>query len=306
MEKSMGPAGIQSSELTRTPTRVLLLGGHGFIGAAIGKRFAEMGLSTVAPASSELNLAEPSSALSLSALMRPSDVVIMLAAVTPEKGRTTRTVLTNIAMMQTVCEALNTVGCEHLLYFSSDAVYDPAVETVSEETPPSPQDLYGAMHYTRELMARSLPEIPVLVVRPTLIYGAGDTHNSYGANRFRRMAGTSGKITLFGAGEEMRDHVYIDDIARLTVECVFHRTTGTLNVATGVSYSFSELADVVARQFITHVAIECTPRVSRITHRRYVLSNLIRAFPDFSFTPLTEGLAAAQRAETLHGAAANV
>ena len=45
------------------------------------------------------------------------------------------------------------------------------------------------------------------ILRPTLIYGAGDPHNGYGPNRFRRLAATGKPIILFGEGEERRDHV---------------------------------------------------------------------------------------------------
>ena len=44
------------------------------------------------------------------------------------------------------------------------------------------------MHIARELMIKQLVKSPIAVLRPTLIYGAGDPHNSYGPNRLRRMA----------------------------------------------------------------------------------------------------------------------
>jgi nucleoside-diphosphate-sugar epimerase len=42
----------------------------------------------------------------------------------------------------------------------------------------------------------------------------GDPHNGYGPNRFRRLAAAGQEIVLFGGGEERRDHVLVDDVAR--------------------------------------------------------------------------------------------
>src|SRR3989344_716784 len=282
---------IHQNTQSQKPTRVALLGARGFIGTAIRGQIEAQGIPVIALTSAELDLAETTAADKLAALLKPSDAVVMLAALTPDKGRDIATLMKNLAIMQNVCAAIGKSGCAHLVYFSSDAVYDTAVSRVTEDTPASPQDLYGAMHYTREIMARSLAKVPVLVLRPTLIYGLGDTHNSYGPNRFRRAAQKDGKITLFGGGEETRDHIHVDDVAALTVRCLLRKSTGTLNVATGVSRSFHELAGLVAKQFDNSIEIIVTPRANPITQRHYGVTNLINAFPDFRFISPDDGIA---------------
>jgi nucleoside-diphosphate-sugar epimerase len=224
-------------------------------------------------------------------MLRPTDAVVILSALTPDKGRDIATLMKNLAMMQQVCAALGKTGCSQLVYFSSDAVYPFDSGRVSEETTASPVDLYGAMHHTREIMARSLAKVPVLVLRPTIVFGLDDTHNSYGPNRFRRTAQKDGKITLFGGGEETRDHIHVDDVAELTMRCLRHASTGTLNVATGVSNSFREVAELVARQFANKVEIVTTPRQNAVTHRHYDVGDLIKAFPGYRFISLAEGIA---------------
>ena len=52
-------------------------------------------------------------------------------------------------------------------------------------------------------------------LRPTLIYGTDDPHNSYGPNSFYRLATKNEDIVLYGEGEELRDHVHIDDVSTL-------------------------------------------------------------------------------------------
>ncbi|MFP6772837.1 MAG: NAD(P)-dependent oxidoreductase [Alphaproteobacteria bacterium] len=275
--------------------RVVVLGAHGFIGTAIRRQIEAQGIPVIALTSAEMDLAEATAVDRLAALLKPSDTVVMLAALTPDKGRDIATLMKNLALMQSVCAALEKTGCAHLVYFSSDAVYNTAVSRITEDVPASPQDLYGVMHYTREVMAHSLAKVPVLVLRPTIVYGLDDTHNSYGPNRFRRMAQKDGKITLFGGGEETRDHIHVDDIATLTVRCLLRRSTGTLNVATGTSKSFHEVAELVAKQFNREIEIVATPRQSPVTHRHYDVTNLIKVFPDFRFITLEDGVARVQK-----------
>ena len=275
----------------KKPARVVLLGVRGFIGAAVKRQLEAQDVPTLALTSADVNLADSGAAEALATLLNPADAVVMLAALTPDKGRDINTLMKNLAMMQSVCATLQRTGGTHLVYFSSDAVYNTAVSRVTEDTPTSPQDLYGAMQCMREIMARDLDKVPLLILRPTLVYGLDDTHNSYGANRFRRAAQQDGKITLFGGGEETRDHIHVDDVAALTVRCLLHKSTGTLNIATGVSKSFREIAEIAAKQFSERIEIISTARANPITHRHYDVTNLIKAFPDFRFIALEEGMA---------------
>ena len=273
------------------PARVALIGAHGFIGAALRAQLDAKGVPLLALTSADIDLRQAAAVDALAAKVAATDAVVMLAALTPDKGRGTATLMQNLAMMQHLCAALEKTGCAHLVYVSSDAVYPGNVARADEDTPVSPQDLYGAMHCTREIMARGLSKVPLLVLRPSLVYGLDDTHNSYGPNRFRRMAGKDGRITLFGGGEETRDHVYVDDAAALIVRCLLHASTGVLNVATGVSASFADVARLVAKQFGGGVEIVTTPRANPVTHRHYDITRLIKAFPDFRFTALEDGIA---------------
>jgi nucleoside-diphosphate-sugar epimerase len=275
----------------RKPARVVLLGAGGFIARAIARRLASENMSVLPLGRPALDLTNPDAVAALGSTLKGDDAVVVLAALTPDKGRDNATLMKNMAMMQHACAALERTGCAHLAYFSSDAVYGTGPATVNEDTPAAPQDLYGAMHLARELMARAVPKAPLLILRPTLVYGAEDTHNAYGPNRFRRTAQKDGEIQLFGGGEETRDHIHVDDVAALTARCLMRRSTGTLNVATGRSVSFAALAEMVAQQFPSRPEIVTTPRANPVTHRHYDIINLVKAFPEYRFITLEDGLA---------------
>ena len=199
----------------RMPDRVVVLGASGFLGRGLARASAAAGIETIGLGSREVDLADAAGGARLAERLRPRDVVVFLSALTPDKGRDSGTLMRNLAMCRAVCEATRAVDIAQLVYASSDAVYSFATTLISEATPPVPTDLYGVMHRARELMLASEAKAPVAVLRLTAIYGAGDTHNSYGPNRFMRQALKEGRIALFGNGEETRDHLHVDDAVDL-------------------------------------------------------------------------------------------
>jgi UDP-glucose 4-epimerase len=147
---------------------------------------------------------------------------------------------------------------------------------------------------TREVMLRNEFSGPLALVRPTLTYGIDDPHNGYGPNRFRRLAAEGKEITLFGDGEEQRDHVAVENIAELVLRIVLHRSAGVANAVTGEVTSFRTLAQFIAGQFAPPVAIKGSPRVGPMPHdglRPFAPSAALAAFPGFAFTPWREGVA---------------
>ena len=277
------------------PARVVVLGARGFIGRVLVEALQRARIVTLPVSSADLDLTVESAGDRLAAMLQSGDAVVLLSALTPDKGRGLQPFLANIRMAASLCHALAKVVPSQVVYFSSDSVYPMRVGLISEESCAEPDDLYGVMHLAREMMIKSSTKAPVSVLRTTLVYGADDTHNSYGPNRLRRMAYKDGKITLFGQGEETRDHIPVDDVAALSVLVLRHCSTGTLNVATGRSISYAEVARKVAALFDKPIEIAGTTRQTPITHRHFDVTALRKAFPTFVLTPLEDGLAKAHR-----------
>jgi UDP-glucose 4-epimerase len=274
------------------PARVVVLGAGGFLGTRLLSACKAAGIEAAGLGSRDVDLADASAGARLAERLRPRDVLVFLAALTPDKGRDTATLMRNLAMGRAVCEATRSVEIAQLIYASSDAVYSFAATSISEETPAIPLDLYGAMHRTRELMLAAEAKAPLAILRLTAVYGAGDTHNSYGPNRFLRQALADGRIALFGGGEETRDHLHVDAAVDLILQVVSHGSTGLINLATGKSESFFAVAQAIAARAGRPVEISPSPRQNPATHRQFDTTNLLRAFPGARFKPLAEGLAA--------------
>ncbi len=272
----------------RAPERAVVIGAGGFVGSAIVRRLAVDRVPTLPLTRRDLDLLSPDAAARLKSLLRPTDSVVMVSAAAPV--RTVPMLVPNIRMAEVVCEALGHTPVAHLVYVSSDAVYADDTSPVTELSCCQPGSLHGAMHALRELMLRSSVKGPLAVLRPSLLYGAGDPHNGYGPNRFRRQAARGESIVLFGGGEEMRDHVFIDDVGRVAALVLRHRSRGVLNVATGVSTSFHRVAEMVAALAPKPVQVTASARQAPITHRHCDTTACLKAFPTFRYTPLAEGL----------------
>jgi nucleoside-diphosphate-sugar epimerase len=280
----------------RAPERVVVLGASGFVAHALIAHLQRKGSAVRAIGRGEVDLAAQGAGDRLGEELRAGDTLVFLSAVTPDKGRGIDAFLANVQMGAAVCAAIAAKAPSHVVYVSSDAVYPFTAGATCETSCAEPTDLYGAAHLAREIMVRGATKCPVAILRPTMIYGAGDTHNSYGANRFRRMARKESRITLFGGGEETRDHMLIDDIVALIDLVLQQRSVGTLNLVSGRSVSFAELARLVAAQFASPVEIVSLPRQVPVTHRKFDAGEIARAFPQFRPTSLEDGIASAHAA----------
>jgi UDP-glucose 4-epimerase len=278
------------------PSRVVVVGAGGFIGGTLVRRLAAADIPALAVTRREVDLLAPDASGRLRALLRPTDSVVFISAIAPAK--TNAMLMQNLRMAEAACQALSDVPPAHLVYVSSDAIYADEANPVTERSPAAPSTLHGMMHAARELMLRSARAAPASMLRPTLVYGANDPHNGYGPNRFRRQAAKGEPITIFGEGEERRDHVLVEDVAQLALLMLQHRSVGALNAVTGRSVSFNDVAHLVAAQFSPPAQVLSVPRPGprpHLTHRHFDITDCLKAFPGFRYTDLADGIARVHR-----------
>ena len=271
------------------PRRVVVIGAGGFIGSAVTMQLKAAGVSVLGLTRREVDLLGNDATGRLKSFLNPGDSVVMISALAPAK--TVQMLTQNLKMAQVVCEVLSETEISHLVYISSDAVYADDANPVTEESCCEPSTLHGMMHAARELMLKSSTSAPFAALRPTLVYGSADPHSGYGPNRFRRQAEQDQSISIFGNGEEQRDHVSVTDVAAVTALTLSHRSRGVLNVVTGVSTSFHDIAHLIAKQY--RVKVVSQPRQGpppHLTHRFFDITACHKAFPQFHYLKLEEGL----------------
>ncbi len=290
------------NDAPRAPQRAVVIGAGGFVGRTILRRLQQAAIPALGVTRKDVDLLQPAAQEKLLPLLRPHDSIVMVSALAPAK--TVPMLMENLRMAEAVCEVLAATPVAHVLYISSDAVYADDQNPVTEASYCAPSTIHGMMHAARELMLKSASNAPVAFLRPTLIYGAEDPHSGYGPNRFRRQADCGEPIRIFGEGEERRDHILVDDVAELALLMLQHRSRGSLNAVTGVSTSFRDIAELVAK--LHGGSVQSVPRPGprpHLLHRFFDVGACYKAFPRFRFTPLAEGLALTRRRllEPSHG-----
>jgi len=280
------------------PARAVVIGAGGFVGNAIASRLERDGIEVLRITRREVDLLAADASEQLGRLLAPGDTVIAAAAIAPCKNP--EMLCDNMSLALAIARALAAGAPAHVVNISSDAVYVDAPVPLTESSLAAPETLHGVMHLARELMLKAALSAPLAILRPSLLYGAGDPHNGYGPNRFRRLANRGEPIVLFGDGEERRDHVLIEDLAELVARVVARRSVGILNIATGETASFRDLAAMATAAAGKHVPITGSPRQGPMPHngyRPFATDSCRAAFPDFAYTPLAAGIMQAQRAE---------
>lgn len=291
-------ANINTSSIN--PSRVVVLGGNGFIGNAILSRFQESGIEVEGLGRPHFDLLVPQAEQKLANFLRPDDTLVFVSAKAP--CRNTASLIENLQMAQVVIAALKLQKISHLIYISSDAVYRDSDKPIDEYSCAEPGSIHGTMHLAREVALKNELDLPLAIIRPTLVYGIKDPHNGYGPNSFGRLAIKNEDITLFGDGEELRDHVYVDDIARLVCLVACYKSIGIANAVSGQIVSFRKLAEFIIEKNKSSGVIKATVRSGKMPHngyREFKTSVACKLFPNFEFKSWVEGLSEVHQSQSL-------
>ena len=222
--------------------RIVIIGSSGIISQNLQKKLKEKKLKFVTFGRKDINLKTNKSHDVLNKKINNNDTIIFISAEAPAKNM--KMFFNNMKICDNVCKALEGKKIKKLIYISSDAVYSDTPRKINEKSKTVPDSIHGMMHLMREINLQINFKKKLCILRPTLIYGFGDTHQGYGPNRFINLARENKDIFLFGKGEERRDHIYIDDLINVLLKCIKTNKLGVYNLATGMVNSFNKIAQI--------------------------------------------------------------
>ena len=231
--------------------KLLLIGKSGFVSSNFQKLLKLKNIKFQVISSKDVNLVSGRSAKKLLNFDKKNVnyIVYFFSALTPDKGKDEFTFIKNTQMVSNFFKYFPKDRISYFVYVSSDAVYG-NIEKISNPTQANPTDLYGYMHLIREKISSThIEKSKICILRPTAIYGKGDTHNSYGPNRFFKSAKNLSEITLFGKGLDERDHLYIDDFCNILFKFFKTQLSGIYPIATQQSYTFLHVAKIIKKYF---------------------------------------------------------
>ena len=271
--------------------RIVILGSSGIISKNLQLKLKEKELRFIVFGKKKINLKNKNSYMFLRKKIKNNDTVIFISAEAPVKNF--EMFYNNISICSNVCRALKGKRIKKLIYISSDAVYSDSRSKLKESSETKPLSLHGLMHLSRELQLKTFFEKILCILRPTLIYGYGDTHQGYGPNKFLNLAKKNKNITLFGNGEELRDHIYISDIISVLLECIKKKKIGIFNLASGEVNSFYNLAKIIVESTDSNSKVYKTKRVGLMPHngyRPFNIQKIKKNFKSIKFKSFKKGI----------------
>ena len=271
-------------------SKIIIIGSSGFVGQAVVRHLNSLKVNVVEIDRHRFNqiLNEKES---FQTIVSDSDSIIFSAAKVPAKNYDE--FITNLNLVRDFVNIVQEVNFKYLLNISSDAVYGDSLNPLKETDDLNATSLHGCMHIARETILNLKFPGKVGHLRSTGIFGRGDKHKGYGPNLFLQSALESSTIKLFGKGEELRDHIYINDLVKLVTKMVQTKLTEPLNAATGNVISFLDLA-IILQKLVPETQIQFVPRIlDKMPHngfRAIDTSKIKQLFPDFIPTDLTFAL----------------
>jgi UDP-glucose 4-epimerase len=276
--------------------KVVILGNSGFIGSSLERDLREVGgIQVEGLNSSDLDLSVKESPEKLAKILN-EETILFIFSRSRKKQNKIDGFHNNILIDQNIARCLEKTPVKKCLYFSSISVYGEAAtnSAITENTPVDPSNLYGITKYAGEKILQVTAQkagFPLLVLRCCKVYGPGNTDIiSYGPDQFINAILKDSKLGLFGDGEEKRDYLFITDLIAIIKHLAFSEAGGTLNLASGDSYSFKEIALMLRKITNKDFTEICRERVLPVIHQRFVIKKLLEACPGVKFADLEKGL----------------
>ena len=253
--------------------QVLLVGGTGFIGSALASRLRKDKVPVMVLCRADLGR--------LQQILPTYSTVVHLASSTTPSASSGRPELeqSNINLTRHLVECLKTQPETHLIYFSSGGtVYgNPVQLPVTEDALLAPLSPYGTAKVAQEAACQELRSIghAVTILRPSNAYGPGQyLRDGFGLIRTMLEHARMGTpIEIWGDGENVRDYIYIEDVAEATLRLIqLPVDNGTYNLGSGVGYSVNQIKRMVEAACCTQSKTINRP-VRGIDVRRIVLDN---------------------------------
>lgn len=244
--------------------KILVCGSEGFVGRHLRRALLARGLDVLgvdlpgSAAALAADLSDP--ALDTDALVRqagPVQGIIYLAAHITRGSSVSADARRNLRAIAEapvrILEAFSaTSPAPHLVFCSSIKVYgeQPPGEVGPETSPLRPDPFsYGAAKALGERLleiASRRANLSFSVVRPSYVYGPGQPLTT-AIPKFLAACWQGNAPAVFGNGEQVRDDVFVGDLAYCLAEACQRRARGTFNATGDRARSLLEVAELCCR-----------------------------------------------------------
>lgn len=181
---------------------------------------------------------------------------------------------------------------------SAGTVYGPSNADVSENDHKEPFSPYGIIKLTMENFLNyhyHKNGISYDIFRVSNVYGEGqDTSKGLGLiNTMLEKIIKEKKITVFGDGENVRNYIYVKDVANILHRSLTfdQRNVNIVNVASNDSLSINQIIDLIKNKVTADFDIDRQPERGSDNKKISIDNKKLRSLiPSLQFTPLEQGV----------------
>ncbi len=199
----------------------------------------------------------------------------------------------NVIGTLNVLEACRRLGVRKVVFSSSAGIFgELKTLPIREDHPVEPDSPYGASKLCAEKMCLAYDKLyglGVACLRYFNVYGPNQRYDAYGnvIPIFANNALCGIPLTIFGDGEQTRDFINVQDVARANLGAALtSEATGAFNLGSGTQITINELAVMLSKAAgITPNLQYAAPRKGDVRHS---LADISRAQIIFGFAPSIE------------------
>jgi GDP-L-fucose synthase len=245
--------------------KILVTGSGGMVGSSVVNLLLELGYTNLlTPRKSELDLRDTNAVTAYFETNKPDYVFLIAAKVGGIHANMTYRadfIFDNIMMQSNVINSCKEYKIKKLLFVSSGCVYP----KLAESPIPESAMLTGLLepsneHYSiAKIAGIKMCEayhlqygLDYAVVIPNNIYGPGDNYHPENShvmaaliNKFNTAIENETDVEIWGSGNQMREFVYVDDVARACVNLMNSSYIGLFNCSSEVEISIKDLANLI-------------------------------------------------------------
>ncbi|TCS95632.1 NAD-dependent epimerase/dehydratase family protein [Hazenella coriacea] len=293
--------------------KILVTGGAGFVGSHIVDQCQSRGdqvaiidnistgkKSNIHPDTElyTIDLTNPE-LLELMTQIKP-DVVIHQAAQTRVQTSVEDPIFdatTNVLGTIQLLEACRLADVKKVVYASSAAVYgNPEYLPIDELHSVRPLSGYGVSKYTPEQYLHVYHELYGLrytILRYANVYGIRQDPRGEGGvlSIFTDRVLRNQSVMIYGDGEQTRDYIYVEDVAKANVAAIDQGNGEVLNIGTGIQTSLNEVIQLFEEVSGKNIQVDYgLERAGDIKHSYFTNDKAIQVLNWKPSIPLAKGL----------------